>query len=161
MRQLGLQSRNPRWRSYHCPSQCSSIKTALKLAIKTLRQVKALGTEGGLILFFSARFLIKNLNFSIVSGQLIISGVPLSIILAFLQDKTARKAYFRKDSSALHDRLCSMGIEEQIKDFYRPQLQDELEVDRYIHQLLFERTGYVGKDYQVNHKGILFLKKKS
>ncbi|HEY9627885.1 MAG TPA: hypothetical protein V6C84_11335 [Coleofasciculaceae cyanobacterium] len=159
MRQLGLQSRTSRWRKYPCLPRRSSIKTALKLVVKTLRQIKALGAEGGLILFFSARFLIKNLNFSIVSGQLVLSGVPLSIILAFLRDKTARKAYFRKDSSALHDRLCSMGIEERIKDFYRPQLQDELEVDRYIHQLLFERTGYLGKDYQVNSEGILILKK--
>lgn len=146
---------------YPCLPRRSSIKTALKLAVKTLRQVKALGVEGGLILVFSARFLVKNLNFSIVSGQLVISGVPFSIILTFLRDKTARRAYFRKDSSALHDRLWSMGIEERIKDFYRPQLQDELEVDRYIHQLLFERTGYVGKDYQVNPEGILFLKEKN
>ncbi|MBD3886719.1 hypothetical protein IFO70_34250 [Phormidium tenue FACHB-886] len=131
---------------------------ALKRVAKALRRVKTLGYEGGLIVFFSGRLMIGGLRFSIIFRQLVVGGVPCSIIVDFLQDRTARRAYFRQDSKALHDRLCSLGIEERIKDFYRPQIFDEVELDRYIHQLLYEPTGYVGRDYVVNAKGVLLPK---
>jgi len=156
MRQLGFQ---PKHSSRKLQSQCSSIKTALKLVVQGLRRAGVWGIEGGLILFFSGRLLLRGLHLSIISDQLVISGVPCSIILAFLQDKTARRAYFRQDGKALHDRLYTMGIEEQIKDFYRSRISDEVELDRYIHQLLYDRTGYVGRDYHVNIEDILVLKK--
>jgi hypothetical protein len=92
------------------------------------------------------------------SGQLVLGGVPSSIIMTFLQDKTARDAYFHRDSAALHDRLQVLGVEEQIKAYYRPQIHDEVELDRYIHQLLYDRTGYVGSHYRLNSEGRLVLK---
>lgn len=51
-----------------------------------------------------------------------------------------------------------MKIEEQIKDFYRPQIPDEQELDRYIHQIFYNTTGYVGKAYKVNSEGSLVSK---
>lgn len=94
----------------------------------------------------------------VFSGQLLISGVPSSVILTFLQDKPALLAYFQHNNQALHDRLNELGVEEQIKDYYRPQIPDEAKLDQYIHQVFYDRTGYVGKDYQVNDQGTLILK---
>ena len=85
-------------------------------------------------------------------------GVPVSVVLQFLRDDTARNAYFSGDKQQLHDRLDRMGIEEEVKAFYRPKIRDEAELDRYIHQLLYNNTGYVGIAYEVNAKGVLVPK---
>lgn len=85
-------------------------------------------------------------------------GVPLNIILQFIRDPIARDAYFDKNRPALHDRLNAMGIEEQIKDFYRPQMPNERELDRYIHQLMYDNTGYLGQNYRVDANGQLHLR---
>jgi hypothetical protein len=90
-------------------------------------------------------------------GRLVIGGVPSSIVVEFLQDDLARSAYFSGNSTALHDRLDEMGIEEKMKDYYRPQISDEGVLDQHIHQILYDRTGYVGEAYQVNG-GVLVLK---
>lgn len=95
------------------------------------------------------------------SGQMLIGGVPSSVILTFLQDPPALTAYFQNDDEALHDRLNELGIEEQIKAYYRPQIPDEVELDQYIHQVFYNRTGYVGKEYQLNEQGSLILKQRS
>lgn len=92
------------------------------------------------------------------SGQLLIGGIPSSVIMTFLQDRPALTAYFHRDNQALHDRLNAIGIEEQIKAYYRPQIPDEVKLDQYIHQVFYNRTGYVGRDYQVNGQGTLILK---
>jgi hypothetical protein len=92
------------------------------------------------------------------SGNMVIGGVPSSIILTFLQDPPALEAYFQGNRKALHDRLSDLGIEEQIKAYYRPQIPDEAQLDLYIHQLLYNRTGYVGEAYNVTDQGKLILK---
>jgi hypothetical protein len=84
-----------------------------------------------------------------------IRGVPVSVVLKFLSDDTARNAYFSGHKQQLHDRLDRMGIEEEVKAFYRPKIQDEAELDRYIHQLLYNTTGYLGIAYEVDAKGVL------
>lgn len=94
----------------------------------------------------------------LTNGFLTIGGVPTPIILSFLQDETARNAYFQGDSQKLHDRLQGMGIEDRIKAFYRPQIRDEAELDQHIHQIMYDRTGYVGNSYRVNSQGVLVLK---
>lgn len=94
----------------------------------------------------------------ITNERATIGGVPTSIIMDFLGDGTARRAYFQGDSQKLHDRLEAMGVEERIKAFYRPQIQDEVKLDQYIHQLLYNRTGYVGEAYHVNSQGNLILR---
>lgn len=91
----------------------------------------------------------------LASPVLTYKGVPLNILLEFVADSTARKAYFSHDKEALHARLQEMGVEESIKDYYRPKIQNEQALDRYIHQLMYDSTGYVGKAYTVNAQGTL------
>jgi L-lactate utilization protein LutC len=78
--------------------------------------------------------------------------------MSFLSDDAARNAYLAGEPAALHDRLEVMGIEEQIKEYYRPQISDEAKLDQHIHQILYDRTGYVGAQYEVNPEGVLVLK---
>lgn len=107
---------------------------------------------------FGALILFVGLGTLLLTKQLAVGGVPVPIILEFLRDDTARTAYLQKDSRKLHDRLEAMGVEAQIKAFYRPQIHDEIKLDQYIHQLLYERTGHVGDAYRVNAQGMLVLK---
>jgi hypothetical protein len=86
-----------------------------------------------------------------------IQGISVSIITQFLLDDQARTAYFAKDGPALHGRLHQLGVEMKIKAFYRPQIQDEVELDRYIHQLFYDSTGYVGKSYKVVDGRLILL----
>lgn len=97
----------------------------------------------------------------LTNGFLTIGGVPTPIIVSFLQDETARNAYFQRDNQKLHARLQQMGIEDRIKAFYRPQIRDEAELDQYIHQILYDRSGYVGSAYRLNSQGVLVLKQPS
>ncbi|HEY9827963.1 MAG TPA: hypothetical protein V6D19_21205 [Stenomitos sp.] len=85
-------------------------------------------------------------------------GVPISILFEFIQDPIARNAYFSGRKELLHDRLKDMDIEAQIKAFYRPQIADEQELDRYIHELLYTNTGYIGNGYQATSDGQLVSK---
>lgn len=121
------------------------------------------------------RTLVRSLSVASVVGVLIVSSVgcspqspsltigqvPLPILLKFITDQPARAAYFRQDKQALHDRLVDLGIEEEMKAFYRPQIQDEVKLDQHIHQIFYERTGYVGEAYRVNAQGQLELKQPS
>lgn len=85
-----------------------------------------------------------------------LGGVPYGIIRTFWNDKTARDAYFSGDAQVLHDRLSTLGVEASIKAYYRDQFEDEYALDRYIHQIMFDRTGYVGEAYRVNEQGQLY-----
>lgn len=85
-------------------------------------------------------------------------GVPVRIIVQFLEDAQARQAYFAGQKTALHARLKVLGVEEQVKDFYRPQFQNEQALDLHIHQLLYDNTGYLGKAYSTNAVGQLIPK---
>lgn len=78
--------------------------------------------------------------------------------MSFLGDKTALIAYLKGDKRGLHDRLQAMGVEEEIKAFYRPKIRDEVKLDQYIHQIFYENAGYVGDGYYVNSQGTLTLK---
>lgn len=126
------------------PRRSSSRKAQKLLTIVYLSVVLPISL-GALLLF--------TMGESITVGE-----VPLSIIISFLQDETARDAYFAKDGVKLHDRLDEMGIEEKMKDHYRSEIPNPVELDQYIHQVLYERTGYVGKAYKVNSQGVLVLK---
>ncbi|HBR74938.1 MAG TPA: hypothetical protein DEA78_14830 [Cyanobacteria bacterium UBA11159] len=125
-----------------------SLNSAQKIALKIYFSLVLAISIGGL-------FFLRNPD---AIKRLTIADVPVSIVMSFLQDETARNAYFTGDGQKLHDRLNQMGVEEQIKDFYRPQIPDEIALDLYIHQLLYDRTGYVGKAYQLNAQGVLVLK---
>ncbi|MBD2123196.1 MULTISPECIES: hypothetical protein [Trichocoleus] len=94
----------------------------------------------------------------VVGEYVTIGGVPFSVIVSFLQDNTARTAYFEGNSTQVHDRLSEMGVEEQMKGYYRDRIADEVKLDQHIHQVLYDRTGYVGQAYRVNAQGILVLR---
>jgi hypothetical protein len=91
----------------------------------------------------------------LASPMLTYKGVPLKILWKFITDEPAREAYFAHNRLALHNRLQNLGVEEEIKAFYRPKIHDEDKLDRYIHQLMYDNTGYVGKAYIVDGQGIL------
>ena len=93
-----------------------------------------------------------------LSGNLVLGGVPSSIIMKFLQDSVAVDAYFSRDGRLVHDRLQKLNVEKEIKDHYRDQISDPIELDRYVHQILYERTAYIGVDYQLSASGNLKLK---
>jgi hypothetical protein len=84
-------------------------------------------------------------------------GVPVRILVHFVEDGEARRAYFAGEKTALHARLKELGVEEQIKAYYRPQFKDEQALDLHIHQLLYDNTGYVGAAYMVDGDGKLQL----
>ncbi len=95
----------------------------------------------------------------LAKGYLAIGGVPSPIIVSFLQNETARKAYFDGENEQLHAQMQAMDLAEKLKPYYRPQFEDEAQLDRYTHQILYDRTGYIGKAYRVNPQGTLVLKK--
>lgn len=98
------------------------------------------------------------LKLSWTKGQVVVGGIPFSVITTFLQDDMSRNAYLNHNRQLLHDRLQALGVEEQIKAFYRPQISDEVKLDQHIHQIFYDRTGYVGLNYRVNSDGRLILK---
>ncbi len=99
--------------------------------------------------------LIAGLGLWMAYPTLTYKGVPVRILVHFLEDAQARSAYFGGQKTALHGRLKALGVEEEIKDFYRPQFQDEQALDLYIHQLLYNNTGYIGKAYKIDAEGQL------
>ena len=96
----------------------------------------------------------------LTKGYLAIGGIPTPIIVSFLQDEKARNAYFQGDKTKFYARLQDLYIEDKMKAYYRPQIPNEAKLDQYTHQILYDRTGYVGESYRVN-QGILVLQKKA
>jgi hypothetical protein len=101
--------------------------------------------------------LVTGIGLWIAYPTLTYKGVPVRILMDFVGDSAARIAYFDGDKRGLHNRLKALGVEEQIKDFYRPQFKDEQELDRYIHQLMYDNTGYIGAAYIVDGEGQLVV----
>ena len=97
----------------------------------------------------------------LTKGYVAVGGVPSPIILSFLQNDSARIAYFDGDEEKLHAQIQSMNLAEKLKPYYRPQFAEEAKLDLHTHQILYDRTGYVGKAYQVTKQGVLTLKKKT
>ncbi|WP_009633556.1 hypothetical protein [Synechocystis sp. PCC 7509] len=95
----------------------------------------------------------------LTKGYVAIGGVPSPVIASFLQNETARDAYFDGNTEQLHAQIQKMNLAEKLKPYYRPQFEDEAKLDLYTHQILYDRTGYIGKDYQANPQGTLSLKK--
>ncbi len=102
--------------------------------------------------------LVAGLGLWMAYPTLTYKGVPVRILVHFLEDEQARSAYFAGQKTALHGRLKALGVEEQIKDFYRPQFQNEQALDLYIHELMYNNTGYIGAAYVVDNNGQLIPK---
>ena len=78
-----------------------------------------------------------------------LGGVPYSVLSKVLQDRDARAALLAMNSKALHDRMNVMGVEYDIKKYYSKSIKDPVELDQHIHQIFYDRTGYVGENYVV------------
>ncbi|MGB7416680.1 MAG: hypothetical protein WA902_20925 [Thermosynechococcaceae cyanobacterium] len=111
---------------------------------------KRMGCLGGLVVALVA--------LGAMAPSLTIQGVPLTMVVKFLRDRPARDAYFAKDKPGLHNRLQELGIEDEIKEFYRPQFSDEKQLDQHIHQVFYDLSGYVGKAYVLTDDGTLRLR---
>ncbi|NJO10733.1 MAG: hypothetical protein HC873_15015 [Leptolyngbyaceae cyanobacterium SL_1_1] len=132
---------------YFCPA-CHKISTKPWLTVR--RSLLVLGMAGLAAL--------SVYGYLLLTGQVTVGGVPASVILTFLRDDFARQAYFQGRNVMLHDRLVQLDIEAQMKDFYRDRIADDQALDLYIHQILYNRTGYVGDAYQTGQDGNLVLK---
>jgi hypothetical protein len=93
------------------------------------------------------------------NGIFTIGGIPASAMGTFIQDTPAIKAFLTRDKVGLHNRLHELGVEEIVKNYYRPKISDEFQLDQYIHQIFYNWTGYVGNNYRVNPQGKLVLTK--
>lgn len=78
-----------------------------------------------------------------------LGGVPYSVLMKVWQNPATRAALLRRDSVALHDLMDNMGIEYEIKKYYSKRIKDPVELDQHIHQILYDRTRYVGENYVV------------
>ena len=94
----------------------------------------------------------------LIGPTITIWGIPIPMLIRFLSDQPAREAYFAGQPQTLHDRLDQLGFEEDIKAYYRPKIQNEAQLDQYIHQLFYDTTGYISKGYNVDANGVLILK---
>ena len=84
-----------------------------------------------------------------------LGGVPYSVLMKVWQDPTARAALLGSDETELHDLMGTLGIEYDIKEYYRDRIQDPVKLDQHIHQILFDRTGYVGEAYTVRGRTLV------
>lgn len=92
-----------------------------------------------------------------LAGAFTLGGVPASVFTKFIQDPVAITAFVNRDRPRLHDRLQELEIEKMMKNYYRPQISDEIALDWYIHQIFYDWTGYVGNNYYVNAQDKLVL----
>ncbi|MEO1591604.1 MAG: hypothetical protein AAFU71_09960 [Cyanobacteria bacterium J06632_22] len=91
------------------------------------------------------------------TGRVTLGGVPYVSWMRLWQDHTAREAYWGGDRPVLYERLDDLGIAYELKQYYRDRISDPVELDQHIHQILYDRTQYVGNDYTVE-AGRLTLK---
>ncbi|NET37971.1 MAG: hypothetical protein F6K19_39240 [Cyanothece sp. SIO1E1] len=111
------------------------------------------------IAYLGILFVIGSWVTLLISGTITLGGVPFNVLMTFWQDEISRNAYFQGNSKLLHDRLDDLGVERAMKNYYRPRIPaDEVKLDQHIHQILYDRTGYVGVAYTVSSQGVLVPK---
>ncbi|MEM6251380.1 MAG: hypothetical protein AAF821_00530 [Cyanobacteria bacterium P01_D01_bin.156] len=89
------------------------------------------------------------------TGVITLGGVPYSVLMKVWQDPDARSALLEGDATELHDLMGNLGIEYDIKNYYSDRIQDPVKLDQHIHQILFDRTGYVGENYTVQGRTLI------
>ena len=89
------------------------------------------------------------------SGAVTLGGVPYSVLMKVWQDPAARSALLSGNEKKLHDLMGNLGIEYEIKAYYRARIQAPVKLDQHIHQILFDRTGYVGEAYTVKGRTLV------
>ncbi len=113
--------------------------------------------QAGVVALIGSIFLTSAWVALFTTGRVTLGGVPYTVFVRFWQDQIARDAYFDGNSIVLHDRLGYLGIEYEIKQYYRSRISDPVALDQHIHQILYDRTRYLGEDYTVE-QGTLMLK---
>ena len=94
------------------------------------------------------------------TGGITLGGVPYAVLMKVWQNPEARSALLSGNATDLHNLMGDLGIEYDIKEYYRDRIQDPVKLDQHIHQILFDRTGYVGEAYTVKGR-TLVLKDRS
>ncbi|MBX2865535.1 MAG: hypothetical protein KTR27_18440 [Leptolyngbyaceae cyanobacterium MAG.088] len=89
------------------------------------------------------------------TGAITLGGVPYSVLMKVWQNPAARSALLGSEATELHDLMGDLGIEYEIKEYYRDRIQDPVKLDQHIHQILFDRTGYVGEAYTVKGRTLV------
>lgn len=89
------------------------------------------------------------------TGAITLGGVPYSVLMKVWQNPTARAALLSGEETKLHDLMGDLGIEYEIKEYYRGRIKDPVKLDQHIHQILFDRTGYVGEAYTVKGRTLV------
>lgn len=89
----------------------------------------------------------------VLTNIIFLGGLPFSVMARIWQDPVARSAYFDDRSAVLHDRIEVLGIEAELKAYYRDRISDPAQLDQQVQQILYDRTGYVGRFYRVNPQG--------
>lgn len=95
------------------------------------------------------------------TGAITLGGVPYSVLLKVWQEPAAREALMAGDATELHDLMGNLGIEYDIKAYYGRRIQDPVKLDQHIHQILFDRTGYVGENYVVKGRTLILREGKA
>lgn len=115
---------------------------------KNIANAIVVGAIGTVMIFGAAIVLFTSEVFTL-------GGVPYSVLMKVWQDPAARSALLSGDEKKLHDLMGDLGIEYDIKDYYRSRIQDPVKLDQHIHQILFDRTGYVGEAYTVKGRTLV------
>lgn len=89
------------------------------------------------------------------TGAITLGGVPYRVLMKVWQNDVARSALLSGSGRELHDVMDEMGIEYSIKAYYRPRIQDPVKLDQHIHQILYDRTGYVGDSYRLQGRTLV------
>lgn len=89
------------------------------------------------------------------TGAITLGGVPYSVLMKVWQDPEARSALMGGKATELHDLMGNLGIEYEIKAYYSKRIKDPVKLDQHIHQILFDRTGYVGENYVVQGRTLV------
>lgn len=89
------------------------------------------------------------------TGGITLGGVPYAVLMKVWQNPAARSALLGGDETDLHSLMGDLGIEYDIKEYYRDRIQDPVKLDQHIHQILYDRTGYVGEAYTVRGRTLV------
>ncbi|MEM9266437.1 MAG: hypothetical protein AAGA46_13000 [Cyanobacteria bacterium P01_F01_bin.13] len=89
------------------------------------------------------------------TGAITLGGVPYSVLMKVWDNPAARSALLAGKETELHDLMNNLGIEYDIKEYYRSRIQDPVKLDQHIHQILFDRTGYVGDAYTIKGRTLV------
>jgi hypothetical protein len=126
------------------------------------RKIKVSRTKMiGLLLLSISGFAALHGLFSFAGAKPIsVSGVPLPLVMRSMLDHQTRRAYLQGDGDLLYTRLKEMGVEAEIREYYRQYIPNERELDQYVNQLMYDNTGYVNDDFEVDRNGQLIPKGK-